>query len=363
MENIRLALNIDIRGTVISIIIQKVCVIMNTLIQKLIDKLEEAPSREFKIVVMPHFCIDNFIEYGGSYESFIEMFGKIAKQGGGNLTISQTFHMGGKAANCASALASLGIQTYLVARTNELGLKLMEYFTKEKNMDLTHVGALGKLAYTTTIELEGANVMISDPGSLSKFGPDYLSEEDIKLIREADIVYISDWGLNEKGTELAQYVFGFAKENKGCKTFFDPGDPSPKREREKEDIARLKQDVFDKGLVDIISLNLDELRRYGDLEYLRKVARVDLHTYRYARCYFKVEETEKIPTFNVTPKRLTGAGDAWNAGDIYGKVLESTPEESLLLANANAAYYISNSESRHPQRQDLIEFLKDKLTI
>lgn len=330
-------------------------------LDELIIKLKEPPNKEIKIVCMPHFCIDNYVNYGGDYESFLQKFEKIAKQGGGNLALRQTLNIGGKAANCACALSSLGLQTHLIGKTDELGFILLEHFVHGKDLDISHVSSDGDLAFTTAIELEKASVMISDPGSLSRFGPEYLTEDDEKLILDADIVCVSDWGLNEIGTELARYIFSLIKENKKGKTFFDPGDPSPKMDKEKVEIEDLTNEVIESSLVDIMSVNEDEIEKYGSNDFLKKKARVDLHTHSYARSFYKEKKTEEIPTFIIKPIRLTGAGDAWNAGDIYGEVMGFPDDLRLLLANALATCYISNPKGIHPTRGDIINFLENEM--
>lgn len=92
---------------------------MKMIKDELIEKLAEIPSAEFKIVVMPHFCIDSSVQYEDDYKSFTQKFKNIAGRGGGNIIIKQSLLKGGKAANCASALLSLGIRTYLITRTDE----------------------------------------------------------------------------------------------------------------------------------------------------------------------------------------------------------------------------------------------------
>lgn len=339
---------------------------MRMIKEELIERLKKSTSKEFKIVVMPHFCIDGSIQYEGDYRSFIRKFERIADQGGGNMVIKQTLLRGGKAANCASALLSLGVRTYLITKTDEIGYKLLEYFFEGKGADLSYVSRDGELASTTAIEFGGKNVMLSDPGSLSQFGPECLTDKEEKLIREADIVCVSDWGLNKRGTELAEHVFGIVREEKGGKTFFDPGDPSPKGGNIKEEIERMVSRILSEGLVDILSVNEDEVKRYGKkddpsraINYLRNAVRVDLHTEDYVRTFYKNRKTEKMPAFDIQPKRLTGAGDAWNAGDIFGEVIGLSDDLRLMLANAVAAYYISDPERRHPTKQDLIEFLDE----
>ncbi|SNQ59226.1 carbohydrate kinase family protein [Candidatus Methanoperedens nitratireducens] len=337
---------------------------MNVIKEELIEKLAESTPTEFKIVVMPHFCIDSSVRYEDNCKSFIRKFKNIAGRGGGNIIVKQSLLRGGKAANCASALLSLGVRTYLITRTDEIGYKLLEYFFKGKDADLSYVSKDGELASSTAIELRGTNVMLSDPGSLSQFGPECLTEKEEKLIREADLVCVSDWGLNKKGTELAEHVFGIVKEEKEGKTFFDPGDPSPKEGDVEEEIERMVSRILSEGLVDIISVNEDEVKRYGKkdnlsraINHLRQVVRVDLHTEDYVRTFYKDRETGEIPAFDIQPKRLTGAGDAWNAGDIFGEIIGLSDDLRLMLANAVAAYYISDPEGKHPTRRDLMKFL------
>jgi len=322
----------------------------------LIEKLKEDIPEEFKVAVMPHFCIDNLIQSGESCDSFVEKFRMIAVQGGGNLVMKQALNRGGKAANCASALSHLGISPYLIAKTDLPGYKLLEHFFEGTEVELSHVKRDGELAFTTAIELEGVNVMLSCPGSLCQFGPEYLTDRDEELIKESDIVCISDWGLNERGTELASHVFSLVKKKGKGKTFFDPGDPSPKKGREKEEVEKMK-DMLRRGLVDILSVNENEVTRYGGIEFLRNVTKVDLHTEAYVKTFHLDKETEEIPAFSVEPERLTGAGDAWMAGDILGEAMGLDDRSRLMLANAVAAFYISDPAGRHPEAQDLINFL------
>jgi sugar/nucleoside kinase (ribokinase family) len=333
---------------------------MRELISDLVERLREPISFESKVVVMPHFCLDNLIDFQGGNQAFIGSFQDIVAQGGGNISVSQSIQVGGKAANCVNALAALGIKPYLIARTNDLGQIFLKHFFGEKNVDISHVKGDGELALTSSIELDEANVMISDPGSLSEFGPEYLTQDDEDLLRYADIVMISDWGLNNKGTELAKHVFQLVRNKGKGKTFFDPGDPSPKGKEIDKEIMKLISEVIGQGLVDAISLNSGETEKFQGIDYLRTVARVDLHTKDYSRSFFGFRDIEKIPAFDVKPLRLTGAGDAWNAGNIFGEILGLSDELRLLLANSVAAIYISGSTGKHPSISKLIEFLEDQ---
>jgi sugar/nucleoside kinase (ribokinase family) len=336
---------------------------MQAIVKELQGEMNNLQKKEFMIVVMPHFCLDNLIRYGKSYESFRSEAEQIVTIGGGNLNIPQDLQIGGKAANCALALARLGLRPSLIARTNGLGSVLLENLLGDIEVDISHVKKDGNLAFTSSIELDSANIMISDPGSLARFGPDVLTDEDEKLITNADMVCISDWGLNDRGTELAKHVFGLVREKGHGITFFDPGDPSPKKERMDIEIKELIKDVIGPGLVDILSLNLEEAGAFGGLDFLRTQTRVDLHTKEYSRSFFGFRESDKVPAFFISPLRLTGAGDAWNAGDVFGELFGFSDRVRLLFANSVAAAYISDPHGSHPTIAALLDFLNQNKVI
>jgi sugar/nucleoside kinase (ribokinase family) len=56
--------------------------------------------------------------------------------------------------------------------------------------------------------------------------------------------------------------------------------------------------------------------------------------------------------------RATGAGDAWDAGNILGDANALSDECRLALANAVAAYYISDPVGSHPTRRKLVRFIE-----
>ncbi|MFP3976046.1 MAG: carbohydrate kinase family protein [Dehalococcoidia bacterium] len=323
---------------------------------ELVEELKKDPQKRFDVVLMPHFCIDNILQYKKDLHSFFGEMENVAHSGGGNMLARQSLQRGGKATNCASALSRLGIRSHLVARTNEIGYRLLESMASEADIDLSHVSTDGELALTTSIELEEGNIMIADPGSLAAFGPEHLTPGSEELIGKADLVYVSDWGLNKKGTELAKHVFGVAKQNEKCKAFLDPGDLSPKTSEETESLIN---DVLTMGLADIISVNEDEAKRLRVTRGFTpaRTTRVDLHTEHHAKSRYHNGETKAVPAFDVAPKRLTGAGDTWDAGDILGELMGLSDELRLTLANATAAYYISHPQAKHPDQSDLMDFL------
>jgi ribokinase len=352
---------------------------------KELKKFLESEIPEFHVVVMPDFFIDRLISLRKNTKTFIRQVDDVVKRKGGSIDgIPQTELRGGNAVNTAAALASLGAKVTPIICTDKLGRSMVNFYLKKWKADLSHVKIFEKPSLTTALEFETeigrANVMLRDVGSLADFGPQCLNEEDFEIIESADYVCVFNWaGTRRFGTELAKTVFKHAKEKGKGKTYYDTADPNPNKEK----IPKLVRDVLQSRYVDFLSINENEALCYASqldnktkklkkelrLEELAKesarflanklYARVDLHATSFSATFTKKEET-LVPAFKVPVLRVTGAGDSWNAGNIIGEACRLSDGCRLLLANAVAAYYISNSDGLHPTRRKLIEFL-DKI--
>jgi sugar/nucleoside kinase (ribokinase family) len=69
-----------------------------------------------------------------------------------------------------------------------------------------------------------------------------------------------------------------------------------------------------------------------------------------------------VPAFKIKALRATGAGDAWNAGNIFADANGFSDECRLTLANAASACYLKSADGTHPTRERLIRFLKKHST-
>lgn len=361
-------------------------------IEDLLHFLEQLKSlREFDVVVMPDFFLDRLVTYEGDVKRLSEAITEVAGHKGGSLHgIKQTEFRGGNAANTAAALAALGVKVHPIINTSPLGLQLLKHYLEPLGVDLSHVKTRGTIALTTALELihrgERVNVMMSDLGSLTEFGLGDFTSEDFQLLHEADYVCVFHWAATRRwGTKLAERVFNVVKKEGKGKTYYDTSDPSSK----KEDVPKLVKRVLSADLVDIFSVNENEVFCYAsqlskEANSLRKAlkpdelakesarilakklsARIDLHTTRFAGSF--TSKTEVIvPVFKVPVLRATGAGDAWNAGNIFGDALGLSHSRRLTLANAVAAYYISSRTAEHPTLPKLLEFCSaaiDKETL
>ncbi len=195
-------------------------------------------------------------------------------------------------------------------------------------------------------------------------------------------VCLFNWvGTRRFGTELADTVFGRAKQGK-AKTYFDTADPTPNISK----VPELMRRVFQLGNVDILSLNENEAVTYAaqiDKSFniqrttgvcaklaldaarvlaLHLSARIDLHTTEFAATIRRDSEVV-VPAFKIQQQRATGAGDAWDAGNIYGDGCCLSDECRLLLANAVAACYLQNLDGAHPTREDVLNFLKSAVSV
>jgi sugar/nucleoside kinase (ribokinase family) len=233
---------------------------------------------------------------------------------------------------------------------------------------------------TTAIELKTkngkVNVMLRDVGSLANFGPQHLSHNDLEAIRNAEYVCVFNWaGTKHFGTELAEAVFHQTETKGRGKTYYDTADPSPNMCK----ISELVNKVLKGKDVNILSVNENEAVHYASqLSYEVKEltenlpfedaaresarilasnlsARIDLHTTSFSGTFTKGKATV-IPAFKVPAVKATGAGDAWNAGNILGDACGLSDGLRLTLANAVAACYVSNREDMHPTRKQLAKF-------
>jgi sugar/nucleoside kinase (ribokinase family) len=351
-------------------------------LQDVLQSLRQREPREFSVAVMPDFFLDRLVVYKGGVEDLSKTLTEVAgRKGGGVHGIRQLELRGGNASNTASALAALGVKVHPIIHTSALGFHLLKFYLEPLGVDLSRVKAQGELAITTALEVdygsERANIMMSDLGSLPDFGPEDLTAHDRELLQKVDYVCVFNWASTRRwGTELAEKVFGFAKSEGRGKTYYDTSDPLPN----KEAIPKLVKHVLSGSLIDILSVNENEAFCYasqldGKIVHTRKLlrpddsakecartlaknlsARIDIHTTTMAGS-FQGESEIIVPTFRVPVLRVTGAGDAWNAGNIFGDALNLSTQGRLALANAIAAYYISNPAGEHPTLSKLVDFI------
>jgi len=88
-------------------------------------------------------------------------------------------------------------------------------------------------------------------------------------------------------------------------------------------------------------------------------SRVDLHTPNFSATFIDGQR-ERSPCLKIEPRKVTGAGDAWNAGDVYAQGIGLSHKERLLFANATAAAYVSKP-GLEPASLDEVLVMVDRL--
>jgi sugar/nucleoside kinase (ribokinase family) len=349
---------------------------------ELLGFLKKDPEK-CEVAVMPDFFHDRLINLDCDAAGFSSAIADIVKRKGGSIDgIEQTDIGGGNAINMASALAALGAHVTPVVCTNKLGVQQLKFYLEKYRVDFSHVKIAEKASMTTALELKTengkANIMLRDLGTLADFGPSDLTARDYELIENADYVCLFNWaGTKKYGTELAETVFGRVKKKGKGRTYYDTADPTPNASR----VPELMRNVLETNLLDVLSLNENEAfcyasllsgeigarlgkRRFDELaldaaRILAKnlPARIDLHTTVFSATFINKKEVV-VPSFKVKALRATGAGDAWNAGNILGDANALSAECRVALANAVAAYYISDPKGLHPTRRKLMKFIE-----
>ena len=329
------------------------------------------------VVVMSDFFIDRIIKLRSKQE-FIEALTEKASFGGGSIRGIPTSDVkGGNAVNIAYGLAKLGAKVTLFTISDEIGSSMLRHIFSKFGDNVSLQIKNGKHGHTTALEFLNeksfsANVMISDVGDNINFGPDRIdSEDDLEILKNADGVIVVNWASNLKGTQLTEYVF---RKSPKSLHFIDPADIETRKQEFLDSLTNIAD------LIDILSINENEcnsLARAAGLDSLiplnncnpddakKAVTRlsqkigisVDLHT-RIGAAWSNGKETSFAHAIKVEARNLTGAGDYWDAADIFGYLAGFDTTERLVFSNACASLYIRNPYFEPVTIKEVFELLE-----
>lgn len=312
--------------------------------------------RRARVVVLPDVYTDVLVPVP-PWAATSKALDAIAARGGGNLPVGPVeVKLGGNAANLAFALARLGATVDLVANTDARGHRLLQAAAKGTRLRLDRVRVGPEGSTTVALESPQANVMLSHAGPLAAFGPEALEAEDWDAIAEADAVAVVNWAQNRHGTRLLSAIAG--RVGSGTFLFFDAGDP-----RHRPDAGALAKPAGWWAKVGAFGVNRNELSAFVGRELAeadvkpaarelsrRLGTRIDFHCRAWAA---SVEGDEVVQAKALAPKgrRATGAGDAWNAGNLAGQLLGLEAKERLRLAHRVATLYVTGDDGLPPLAQ------------
>lgn len=333
-------------------------------------RLRDARPERFTVTCLPDFFVDVVVPMAPWQVARDQMAGVVERKGGNVPTTLQRVSQGGNAANTALALARMGVRARLIAATSPLGAVLARAFLEPHGVDLSRLRVGAEMSSTVALEFgpERRNVMLSHPGPVGDFGPERLDAEDWEAIRGSDAVLVGNWNLNRAGTSLAAEVLREASQA-GSLSYFDSGDPSARA----SEVPRLFGTVLTAPWLSVLGCNENELgffaaaagdvRSRGLLDRARAVKRevravLDVHTRDLALSLAAPDQVAEAKPPPVEGRRATGAGDAWNAGNLLGHLLGLPPEDRLALANAVATCYVTSPDPLPPARDDVARLLE-----
>jgi sugar/nucleoside kinase (ribokinase family) len=316
-------------------------------------------ARKYDVAVMHDFFVDRLV-FAKSIPKLLKSVSTKGQGGGGGFHgIVQEEVRGGNAVNLAHALARLGLRTLLITHSGGDHKGMIESAFKGLGAELRIKP--GKEGLTVAFE-EKVNVMLGDVGGAGDFGPEALDESDWDALKRSKVVCSVNWAANRKGTEL---LAGLRRRLGKEKTIFmDPADFRDNLPRFKELLGRISEG----GLVDWVSMNqwegAEAARAMGveasDLEGmclgLAKELRVvfDLHAVK-ASYTSEGTRVSSAKVNRIKAKRLTGAGDVWDAGAIYGRLKGMAEVQRLEFANRAARAYLESDELVPPKLEDVAE--------
>lgn len=314
---------------------------------------------EFDAAVLHDFFVDRLV-FVGDFDRFLRTIRRKVEQGGGGIRdVKQVDIRGGNAVNFTHALARLGDRVFLIAQTDENHERLL----RSTFRGLKVHSSLRRRPAGLTVALEGrsrgrsVNVMMSDRRGAGEFSSSSLTETDWVALEKSSIVCVVNWAANLRGNELVQGLRSNLR--KGKKIFFDPADVRDTLGRYRILLGLIRR----KRVVDWVSLNRFEAELTGKIlgvggrgtrQLCERIARdlnvrVDVHTEE-SSVTSDGHETVSHRTLVVTPMRLTGAGDVWDAASVHFHLRGKTELMRITLADTAARLYVS-SESADPPNE------------
>jgi ribokinase len=284
---------------------------------------------------------------------------KAAEGGGGLHGIEQSEVRGGNAVNLAHALARLGLRVLLITHSDALHESLLRRTFDGLGVEVR----VKRLPAGLTVAFEErVNVMLGDVGGAGEFGPSILEEADWEALQTAKVVCSVNWAANRLGTEMLTALR--TRLGKKSTIFLDPADF---RERVHQ-FKQLLHLMAERHLADWVSMNEPEGvaaakalgLRMGSLgEVCRGVARklgvlFDLHAV--GESYTSDGSgVVGMRVHRARSRRLTGAGDVWDAGTIYGRLHGMDDAARLRFANAAALLYLENETPTAPTAEEVLK--------
>jgi ribokinase len=360
--------------------------VFKNLLIKLIDIRETRDQPQ--VTILPDFFVDRIIEVL-DYPVFINDIRKKIIAGGGSMRgYSSVDIKGGNAVNMAYSLAKLDVRVELFTIADEIGSAILHSvflpFKANVNLNITK----GKHGLSTVFEFlnsssSPSNVMVSDVGDNDNFGPELIQSQKVQtILRSSDAVIMTNWASNLRGTDLLDYIFANSPTSVH---FLDPADIE-KRCFEFINVIKNRSNLIDflsineneynliiEALKSVIDYNESILVTFDSSLYPNNInafcesAKLLSNFVNLTVCIHTTKGSvisnghESLFVDSIVPSKIdivSGAGDSWDAGFIYGHLFGFTTIEKICFANLLSSLHVGNLFGDNPSLSKIIDYLK-----
>ena len=271
----------------------------------------------------------------------------------------------GSSSNVAFPLARLGIDSSVVASVGNdvYGREIIEdiktHGLSVSGIDIIDAASTG--ICVCFIREDGQRLIISSLGSMNEFDERAVNRHR-SLIKQADYVFLSGYFVSPCiGFEGSKSILRRVRKKGKC-TLLDTGwAPAGWSEITKKEILSLLE------YVDIFLPNFDEARMLTDSTEPKEMAQkllacgcreVIIKLGADGSLAVNKEGVFQEDAFSLEVVDTTAAGDAFNAGIVYGLIKDWEANRRLRFANALAAIVVSRMEDRYPAASEVELLIK-----
>ena len=376
--------------------------ILRNLLIKLLG-IRDDGNPQPQVTILPDFFVDRIIEVS-DYSLFInDIQKKIVARGGSMRGYPSLDIKGGNAVNMAYNLAKLDIHIELFTIADEIGSAILQsvFLPFRTNVNLHIIkgkhglstvfefsksvtsSSYSASSYSTSTSNTPSNVMISDVGDNDNFGPELIESQEVNMIlQSSDAVIMTNWASNLRGTDLLDYVFTNSPRSVH---FLDPADIE-RRCFEFINVLKSRSNLVDflsineneynliiKALESIIGQKNNTLLPFDSNLYPDNISAfcesakllsnfinltVCIHTTRGSAIS---DGHESLFVDSIVPSKIdivSGAGDSWDAGFIFGHLYGFTTIEKICFANLLSSLHVGNLFGDNPSLSEIIDYIK-----
>ena len=269
---------------------------------------------------------------------------RIPREDEESFVIDVEFHPGGSAANTIAGLASFGVKTGYIGKigSDSEGEILLQDFVK-RGVDVSGIargdGRSGQALIF--VDKEGNRAILVDPGV-----NDTISFKEVKkdLVEEAEIIHMTSF-ICKNGMDSFESQKKVAKIAKAVS--FDPGLPYVER-----GIDELKDILENTTILLPNKMEIEKLTgkdfKEGAKQLVEDGVKIVVVKLGEKGCYITDGKEEVfVEAFKVKAVDTTGAGDAFNAGFLYGWIKNKSLEACGKLGNYVASKIVERVGARN----------------